>query len=243
MQQNRELINMTTKMIAHRGYSELETENTVQAFNKAAINNYYWGIETDVQITKDGYFIIHHDDTTQRLSNVNKKINDLTLAEIKEVNLINISSNKVDENYKIPELKEYLTICKNNKMKAIIELKQFFTINQVERLIKEVSETIDTDEVIFISFDLRNLILIRKFNKTVSMQLLLDYYTDDLIEICRALKMDLNFRRDIPTNELVKKLHENNVKVNAWTVNDKDGKEKLVEMKVDFITTDNIHDL
>ena len=45
------------KMIAHRGVSAMETENSNAAF-VAAGNRTYWGIETDVHRTKDGKFII-----------------------------------------------------------------------------------------------------------------------------------------------------------------------------------------
>ena len=53
--------------IAHRGASCLETENTLAAFI-AAGNRTYFGIETDVHITKDGKFILIHDDTTGRVA-------------------------------------------------------------------------------------------------------------------------------------------------------------------------------
>ena len=54
-------------IIAHRGVSGLETENTLPAFIAAA-NRSYFGIETDVHVTKDGKFILHHDDSTLRLT-------------------------------------------------------------------------------------------------------------------------------------------------------------------------------
>ena len=54
------------KMIAHRGVSGLETENTCAAF-VAAGNRSYFGIETDVHVSADGAFIIFHDDDTERV--------------------------------------------------------------------------------------------------------------------------------------------------------------------------------
>lgn len=56
----------SAKFIAHRGLSGIETENTVAAF-LAAANRSYYGIETDVHLTKDGKFILIHDDRTKRL--------------------------------------------------------------------------------------------------------------------------------------------------------------------------------
>ena len=45
------------KMIAHRGLSGLERENTAAAF-VAAGNRSYYGMETDIHRTKDGRFIV-----------------------------------------------------------------------------------------------------------------------------------------------------------------------------------------
>ena len=57
-----------TKMIAHRGLSGIEPQNTSIAF-AAAGNRSYFGIETDVHITKDGKYVIIHDDVTSNVSN------------------------------------------------------------------------------------------------------------------------------------------------------------------------------
>ena len=56
-------------MIAHRGLSGLERENTCAAF-VAAGNRSYFGIETDIHRTADGEYVVFHDDTTERLAKV-----------------------------------------------------------------------------------------------------------------------------------------------------------------------------
>ena len=55
------------KMIAHRGLSYIECENSMPAF-VAAGNRSYYGIETDVHVTADGKFVIIHDDSTGRVA-------------------------------------------------------------------------------------------------------------------------------------------------------------------------------
>ena len=57
--------NSGVKVIAHRGLSGIEAENTVSSF-VAAANRSYWGIETDVHVTGDGAYVLIHDDTTER---------------------------------------------------------------------------------------------------------------------------------------------------------------------------------
>ena len=55
------------KMVAHRGCSGLECENSNAAF-VAAGNRSYFGIETDVHVSKDGYHVIFHDDNAERMT-------------------------------------------------------------------------------------------------------------------------------------------------------------------------------
>ena len=59
-----------TKVVAHRGLSGLEPENTVAAF-VAAGNRSYYGAECDVHVTKDGKFVVIHDETTKRVASKN----------------------------------------------------------------------------------------------------------------------------------------------------------------------------
>ena len=56
-----------TLMVAHRGVSGLEKENTLAAF-VAAGNRSYYGVETDVHRTADGKYVVIHDSDTARVS-------------------------------------------------------------------------------------------------------------------------------------------------------------------------------
>ena len=55
------------RMIAHRGLAALERENTAAAF-LAAANRSYYGIETDVHVTRDGKFVVVHDSDLMRVA-------------------------------------------------------------------------------------------------------------------------------------------------------------------------------
>ena len=70
------------KMVAHRGVSGLEKENTASAF-VAAGNRSYFGIETDVHRTLDGHFVCIHDDTTGRVAIDNLKIEESTFDTLR----------------------------------------------------------------------------------------------------------------------------------------------------------------
>ena len=69
--------------IAHRGYSGKFDENTMLAFKKA-IEYKADGIETDVQLSKDGVPVIIHDETLDRTTNGHGFVKDYTLEELKK---------------------------------------------------------------------------------------------------------------------------------------------------------------
>ena len=71
-------------MIAHRGLSGLETENTNSAF-VAAGNRSYYGIETDVHVTVDGKFVIIHDDNTLRVADINVNVEKSSFDELRKI--------------------------------------------------------------------------------------------------------------------------------------------------------------
>jgi len=68
--------------IAHRGYSGKFDENTMLAFKKA-IEYEADGIETDVQLSKEGIPVIIHDETLDRTTNGHGFVKDYTLDELK----------------------------------------------------------------------------------------------------------------------------------------------------------------
>lgn len=87
---NKEIEWLIDIKIAHRGLHYLEKgipENTIAAFSKAIEKSI--AIELDVHILKDNNIIVFHDDTLNRCCNINKKIKDLTIKDIKEVKLFN----------------------------------------------------------------------------------------------------------------------------------------------------------
>ena len=75
-------------LYAHRGLhdgNQSVPENSLEAFRLAAENGY--GIELDVQLTRDGMLVVHHDGTLKRVCGVDRKIRELTYAELCKIPL------------------------------------------------------------------------------------------------------------------------------------------------------------
>ncbi len=105
---------LKTTFIAHRGlWNNAEVENSILAYQNAIDNGF--AIEIDVFETLDKELVCIHDANLSRLTGKDKFVWELTLKEIKELNLLGT-------NQKIPTLKETLSVCEN-KAPLLIELK------------------------------------------------------------------------------------------------------------------------
>lgn len=69
-------------LIAHRGNSHEYPENTLAAFDRA-LGEGITGIETDIQMSKDGIPVLFHDKDLSRIAGIKKKVGELTLEELK----------------------------------------------------------------------------------------------------------------------------------------------------------------
>ena len=106
------------KMIAHRGLCGLEKENTCSAFVAAAMHNYY-GIETDVHVTKDGKFILCHDDDLKRVAGKDLIIEETDFAKLRKVTLFDTDGKTRRADLVLPTMEEYFSICKKYKKIAV----------------------------------------------------------------------------------------------------------------------------
>lgn len=228
-----------TKMVAHRGVSGLEKENTCPAF-VAAGNRSHYGVETDVHVTKDGQFVIIHDETTDRVSNgefcINVEENDYAVLE--NVVLPDIDGSRNRQDIRVPLLKDYISICKKYEKVCVLEIKNEFARDDLERMIEEIKSLGYIADVTFISFSWKNCVVTRELLPNNKIQWLTVEEVDDaMIQKLVENKLDLDIYYERLTAENVKQLHDNGIEVNCWTCDTKVEGEKLVGFGVDYITS------
>ena len=112
----------TVKMIAHRGLSGLEKENTCPAFVAAGVKSYY-GIETDVHVTKDGKIIVIHDDNLKRVAGKKMVVEESYFDELRAVRMLDTDGVTPRADLFLPSLEEYVAICRKYEKQSILELK------------------------------------------------------------------------------------------------------------------------
>lgn len=229
-------IKKTAKMVAHRGVSGLETENTNAAFVAAGQRSYF-GIETDTQRTKDGYFITFHDGELNRMMGVEKKISDITLAELRSYTMKDYWFGRNRSDLIVPTLDEYIRICKHYEKKCILELKGFFSVEDMEEMIALINAEEYLDSVIFISFCWDSLMNLRKVVPNQPAQYLTGTIDDAMIKLLSENRLDIDVTYNSLTEENIKQLHNAGICINCWTVNDPQAAELLSAWGVDMITS------
>ncbi|MBP3611037.1 MAG: glycerophosphodiester phosphodiesterase [Lachnospiraceae bacterium] len=101
---------------AHRGLHDNRSdapENSVKAMRLAVENGY--GIELDVQLTKDEKVVVFHDATLKRVCGVDARVNSMTYEELQKLHLL-------DSGEKIPLFSEVLKVI-DGKVPLIMEVK------------------------------------------------------------------------------------------------------------------------
>lgn len=98
---------------AHRGlHSKDIPENSLEAFDAACRAGY--GIELDVQLSKDGTVIVFHDDTLVRMTGDPRRVDEADLSELKTLRL--------DGKAQIPTFEEVLA-CVSGRTPLLVEIK------------------------------------------------------------------------------------------------------------------------
>jgi glycerophosphoryl diester phosphodiesterase len=120
----------------------------------------------------------------------------------------------------------------------VLEIKNHFDPADLEAMIKVIEELDYIDGMIYISFSWENSVDMRRFLPEATIQWLTSYEVDEAKMdemVSYGLDLDIYYKRlDKETLDL---LHSKGIKVNCWTVDNKEEAEALVDMGIDFITT------
>ncbi len=237
MKDTLKLTGKTPKMVAHRGLSGLERENSCAAFIAAGNRRSYFGIETDVHRTADGHYVVIHDADTGRVSATSLDVEKSDLATVRSVLLTDMDGADDRADLRIPTLAEYVKICKKYGKCGVLELKQDFTPEQLEEIIAIIRQADYLDGIIFISFPRQNMITLRQLLPNQPAQWLTADWKEEYYTFLDTYKLDLDIEYHSLTAEIVARLHASGHEINAWTCDNLSDAEKLIELGPDYITS------
>ncbi len=142
---------MPPLVIAHRGASAYEPENTLRAFD-LAIRQGAQMIELDLHLTRDNRVVVIHDETLDHTTNLRGRVNELTLADVKRAD--------AGKGERVPTLEETLDLTAG-KVRLYLEVKDPKAADETLRLIRERG---CQDDVMIASFDIE---LMRRLGREV----------------------------------------------------------------------------
>lgn len=228
-------------MVTHRGLSSLAPQNTVPAFELSAEYGYD-GCEFDIHTTKDGKWVVIHDDYVDDMTDGEGAVADLTLEEIKALNIDEGYGVENYENLKIPTLEEVLNVLKDTDTVPFVEIKDcdISLIPTLKDILEEYGLA-DTAEII--SFNREYLEKYRELDEDANLMLLVVSITEDDVQWCVDNKVDtisfhfLSFYNSVKGWLTARK---NGIEFAAWTVDNTVFKDVMVLLGAKTITTNQL---
>lgn len=147
-----------TKIYAHRGDHRHVAENTQGAFDRS-LQHAIDGIETDVQMTRDGVTVLFHDDDLSQLGHAAQRLDQLDFSSLLDMNF------KADAHAKLMTLTDFVTRYRA-RCELLLEIKKH-PLETAEQQQQKVQQTLDivgsdTRGLFISSFDLDSLMTARQ---------------------------------------------------------------------------------
>jgi glycerophosphoryl diester phosphodiesterase len=214
------------EVIGHRGSPREARENTLPSFARAFAAGAD-GIELDVHATSDGEVVVHHDAVTNTRPNDSGPTVRLTEATLLEVRAVSVAGER------IPTLAEVLFAVPESSI-VYVEVKASGFEREVVHTIRRSGRRCAVH-----SFDHRVSRRVGQLAADVPTGILQTSYPVDPIRPLRdAGARDLWQQWELIDAALITRVHEDQRRVIAWTVNDPAVAERLLDWGIDGICTD-----
>ena len=233
------------EIIAHRGASHDAPENSLTAM-KLGWEQGADAVELDLWLSRDGKLVVFHDADTKRFAEPVRKIKEMTLEEIQQLDVGAWKDPKF-KGERVPSLESILATVPAGK-RVVLELKDDPEIlPEFVRVVK--ASGLKPERMCVISFKEATLRGSKKALPEVPHYFLKGYKADSktgtlpdaapLIKLCQEAGFDgLNLHFDWPvTPEFTAMVKAENLKLLIWTVDDAAVARKLAAAGVDAITT------
>ncbi len=219
---------------AHRGASMRAPENSLAAFREAYEAGAHY-VELDVQRTRDGTIVVIHDGDLMRMGSDPRKVKDLTLAEIRTIDI----GSKRGPQYageRVPTLAEVIDYARG-KFRINIELKYNVPDPQLAAAVVDLLREVEfLDQVVITSLDHSSLRQVEQLQPSLETGLIVTAAVGNVIKTDTDF-VSLNSAR--ATASLVGQARAAGKKVHVWTVNKPEVMLRMIERDVDNIITDD----
>ena len=204
---------MSRNGMAHRGYPGMHAENSLASF-QSAIDRGFAYLELDVHLSRDGVPMVFHDETLQRMTGEDGRIQDYICADLQHLQL--------PGGERIPTLEEALGLARG-KIRVEIELKQAGDRHPgLEEAVLAVVDRLEVyDEVFVASFDHYSIQRLRELSEQIELGIINSSASPAFIPWMRQYRVKyLSIGHPFITDAFVRTCEAEDIQLIAWTVDD-----------------------
>lgn len=222
-------------IVAHRGGGDLGAENSLDGLEQAIRAGVSWS-EIDIQRTKDGFYIVQHDMTFKRLAGDGRSAQQMTLAEIKNLQIKN-HFNKNLPSQPVATLEEMLLVAKD-KIGLMIELKGKTADKQmVDEVVAMLKKHQMTEQAVILATDYDLIKYSEEKYPEIQTGFIYFFVLGDVEQLAADYLIMEEFEAD---ENRVNNIKASGKKVIVWTVNKPASIENFINSDVDGIITDYV---
>ncbi len=218
---------------AHRGGNRAAPENTMEAFEHAVSLGYRY-LETDVHLTADGVLAAFHDADLTRTCGIERNIAEMRAAEVAEA--------RIDGTHEIPLMEDLFRRFPDARFN--IDAKSEASVEPLAALVRELDVV---DRICLASFSWRSLARLRKL---LGPRLLTNLSPQEVVSLRllgrlphrspRAAQVPIRSGRlTIINDRFLASAQRADIPVHVWTINDRPEMERLLDLGVDGLMTDD----
>jgi glycerophosphoryl diester phosphodiesterase len=237
---------MAPLIIGHRGYSAKAPENTLAAMD-LAIEAGVRALEWDVSTPSCGTPVLFHDPHLGRTTNGVGLLKRRTFGQLQTLDAGRWFSPSF-EGERVPSLAAALEHVKGRVDRIFSEVKAYRELEDIDRMVKIVSDAGMDDVVTFISLDWKNVDRVRSQNPGVRIGYVVDGTHDYEDALARAVQdgntlLDLQHTLVLSDPSLASRAREKGIEVAVWTVDDATEADSLRAAGVQGFTTNQVERL
>jgi glycerophosphoryl diester phosphodiesterase len=233
---------MSLEIIAHRGFSAIAPENTLAAF-ELAIARGANSIEFDIQLSADSVPVIFHDATLERITGVSGKVREKNLSQLQTLDTGKWFSPEF-LGQTIPTLEVALSILKNVDKFLYFDVKPHceWSDSEVANFVNSLNDAGITQKCIITSFNDRFLAQVRRLSGDLPIGHIVANLEAYKTKLLKAVAIGDNlitseYRVLLENPWLIEQTRSQGVDIVAWTVDDRENMQKLVDLGITRIVT------
>ncbi|MFE3072812.1 glycerophosphodiester phosphodiesterase [Streptomyces sp. NPDC059247] len=211
--------------VGHRGDPYRVRENTLRSIS-SAVERGADAVEIDVRLTKDGVPVLLHDDTLERLWGHDRRLSDLTRAQVAELTRGGV-----------PTLREALLTAGDKRLMLDLPGGDENSVRTIVGTVRECG----AGERVYYCAGAVAMLQVRAADPAAEIALTWNSLVPPRPVLLDAVRPRwLNYRFGLVSGELTDRLHRDGLLVSAWTADTRRTMRKLIMKGVDSVTTNRV---